>query len=48
MIDDKMIFGKQLRTLEKTQARRIFDLIIIGAIFYLLDFLMPQDSAGRR
>ncbi len=26
-----MIFGKQLRTLEKTQARRIFDLIIIGA-----------------
>ncbi len=42
-----MIFGKQLRTLEKTQARRIFDLIIIGAIFYLLDFLMPQELGGQ-
>ena len=38
---------KQLLTLEKSQARRIFDLMIIGAILYLLDFFMPQERGGQ-
>ena len=38
---------KQLRTLESSQARRILDLIVIGAILYLLDFLMPQERGGQ-
>ncbi len=38
---------KQLRTLEKSQARRILDLMVIGAVFYLLDFLMPQERGGQ-
>ncbi len=40
---------KQLRTLESTQTRRVLDLMVISAILYLLDFLMPQErAAGRR
>lgn len=35
---------KQLRTLEKSQARRILDLMVIGAVLYLLD--MPK-GLGR-
>ena len=38
---------KQLRTLESSQSRRILDLMIIGAILYLLDFLMPQERGGQ-
>jgi hypothetical protein len=38
---------KQLRALEKSQARRILDLMVIGAILYLLDFLMPQERGGQ-
>lgn len=38
---------KQLNTLEKSQARRILDLMVIGAILYLLDFLMPQERGGQ-
>lgn len=38
---------KQLRTLESSQARRILDLMVIGAILYLLDFLMPQERGGQ-
>lgn len=38
---------RHLRTLEGYQARRIFDLMIIGAILYLLDFLMPQERGGQ-
>ncbi|MDW7727509.1 MAG: hypothetical protein SCH70_10460 [Candidatus Methanoperedens sp.] len=38
---------KQLRTLEKSQARRILDLMVIGAILYLLDFLMSQERGGQ-
>ncbi len=38
---------KQLRTLEVFQARRTLDLMIIGAILYLLDFLMPQERGGQ-
>lgn len=36
-----------LRTLDKSQARRILDLMVIGAILYLLDFLMPQERGGQ-
>lgn len=38
---------KQLRTLEKSQARRILNLMVIGAILYLLDFFMPQERGGE-
>ena len=38
---------KQLRTLEKSQVRRIIDLMVIGAILYLLDFLLPQERGGQ-
>ena len=38
---------KQLHTLESSQARRILDLMVIGAILYLLDFLMPQERGGQ-
>lgn len=38
---------KQLHTLEKYQAQRILDLMVIGAILYLLDFLMPQERGGQ-
>ena len=38
---------KQLRTLDISQARRILDLMVIGAILYLLDFLMPQERGGQ-
>lgn len=38
---------KQLRTLEKSQARRILDLMVIGAILYLLDFFMPKTLGGQ-
>ncbi len=38
---------KHLRTLEKSQARRILDLMVIGAILYMLDFLMPQERGGQ-
>ncbi len=38
---------KQLRTLESSQSRRSLDLMIIGAILYLLDFLMPQERGGQ-
>ena len=38
---------KQLHTLDKPQARRILDLMVIGAILYLLDFLMPQERGGQ-
>ncbi|TRZ88832.1 MAG: hypothetical protein D4R88_06865 [Methanosarcinales archaeon] len=37
---------KQLRTLEKTQARRIFDLMVIGSILYWLDILILQEGSG--
>ncbi|MFZ3383956.1 MAG: hypothetical protein WA144_08525 [Candidatus Methanoperedens sp.] len=38
---------KQLHTLDKSQAQRILDLMVIGAILYLLDFLMPQERGGQ-
>ncbi len=38
---------KQLRTLEKSQARRILDLMVIGAILYLLDIFMPKTLGGQ-
>lgn len=38
---------KQLSTLEKYQARRILDLMVVGAILYLLYFLMPQEQGGQ-
>lgn len=38
---------KHLRTLDKSQARRILDLMVIGAVLYLLDFLMPQERGGQ-
>ncbi|MFZ2411931.1 MAG: hypothetical protein WAW23_10200 [Candidatus Methanoperedens sp.] len=38
---------KQLRTLEKSEARRILDLMVIGAILYLLDFFMPKTLGGQ-
>ncbi len=38
---------RQLRILEGYQARRIFDLMIIGTILYLLDFFMPQERGGQ-
>ncbi len=38
---------KQLRTLENSQVRRIIDLMVIGAILYLLDFLLPQERGGQ-
>ncbi len=37
---------KQLRTLEKTQARRILDLMVIGSILYWLDIFIPQERGG--
>jgi len=38
---------KQLRALEKTQARRILDLMVIGSILFWLDILIPQESSGE-
>ena len=38
---------KQLRTLEASQSRRILDLMVIGAILYFLDFLMPFERGGQ-
>ncbi len=38
---------KQLRTLEKTQARRILDLMVIGSILFWLDILIPQGRSGE-
>ncbi len=38
---------KQLRTLEASQARRILDLMVIGAILYLLDIFMPKTLGGQ-
>ena len=38
---------KQLRTLESSQVRRIFDLMVIGAVFYLLDFLLTKERGGQ-
>lgn len=38
---------KQLRTLESSQARRILDLMVIGAILYLLDIFMPKTLGGQ-
>jgi hypothetical protein len=38
---------KQLRTLDKTQARRILDLMVIGAVLYLLDFLLTKERGGQ-
>ncbi|MBU4340057.1 MAG: hypothetical protein KKD46_03960 [Euryarchaeota archaeon] len=41
------ILFKQLRTLEKTQARRILDLMVIGSILYWLDIFIPQERGGE-
>jgi Ca2+/Na+ antiporter len=38
---------KQLRTLEKTQARRILDLMVIGSILFWLDIIFPQEFSGE-
>lgn len=38
---------KHLRTLESSQARRILDLMVIGAVFYLLDFLLTKERGGQ-
>ncbi|MCX9025717.1 MAG: hypothetical protein OIN85_06425 [Candidatus Methanoperedens sp.] len=38
---------KQMRTLESSQVRRIIDLMVIGTILYLLDFLLPQERGGQ-
>ncbi|MDD5616750.1 MAG: hypothetical protein PHH85_11165 [Candidatus Methanoperedens sp.] len=40
------ILIKQLRTLEKTQARRIFALMVIGSLLYWLDIFIPQERSG--
>jgi hypothetical protein len=37
---------KQLRTIESSQARRILDLMVIGGILYVLDFLLPKERGG--
>ncbi len=38
---------KQLRTLEISKAWRILDLMVIGAILYLLDIFMPKTLGGQ-
>lgn len=38
---------KHLRTFEKSQARRILDLMVIGAVLYLLDIYMPKGPGGQ-
>ncbi len=38
---------KHLRSLEKSQARRILDLMVIGAVLYLLDIYMPKGLGGQ-
>lgn len=37
---------RQMRTLEKAQARRILDLMIIGSILFWLDIFIPQERSG--
>ena len=38
---------KHLRTLESSRARRILDLMFIGAVLYLLDIFMPKGLGGQ-
>jgi hypothetical protein len=38
---------KQLRTLEKSKAWRLLDLMVIGTILYLLDIFMPKTLGGQ-
>jgi len=38
---------KTTARLEKTQARRILDLMVIGSILFWLDILIPQESSGE-
>lgn len=38
---------KQLRTLEKNQARRISDIMVIGSILYWLNIFIPQERGGE-
>jgi len=39
--------AKQLRTLERSQARRIQDIMVIGVIFYLLNAFTPRELGGQ-
>jgi hypothetical protein len=38
---------KQLRTLEKSQARRIQDIMVIGAVLYWLNIFTPRELGGQ-
>ncbi len=38
---------KQLRTLEKSRARRIQDIMVIGAILYWLNLFTPRELGGQ-
>ncbi len=38
---------KQLRTLEKSQARRIQDIMVTGAILYWPNIFMPRELGGQ-
>ena len=38
---------KQLRTLEKPQARRIQDIMVIGAVLYWLNIFTPRELGGQ-
>ena len=41
------ILLKQLRTLEPSQTRRIQDIMITGAILYLLNVFTPRELGGQ-
>ncbi len=41
------VLVKQLHALEKTRARRILDLMVIGSILFWLDILIPQERSGE-
>lgn len=38
---------KQLRTLEKSQAHRIQDVMVIGAVLYWLNIFTPRELGGQ-
>ncbi len=38
---------KQLRTLEISQARRIQDIMVTGAVLYLLNLFTPRELGGQ-
>ncbi len=38
---------KQLHTLETYQARRIQDIMVVGAVFYWLNIFTPRELGGQ-